>query len=103
MGAADASPTSGTTPAGKGHLKLGELLKPGLSNAIYSKNTLYMMLLLDNGEFQIRKGGINLWRTNIFAPESLKGCYAKLEATGMVIRDAADRIIWQMLSKDYVA
>lgn len=51
----------------------------------------------------MRKGGITLWRTNIFAPEPLKGCYAKLETTGMVVRDAADRVIWQMLSKEYVS
>jgi len=89
-------------PVGKGFLGLGEVLKSGLANAIYSKNTLYMMLLQDNGEFQVRKGGITLWRTNIYAPEALKGCYVKLEATGVVVRDGADRIVWQMLSKEYV-
>lgn len=51
VSAAGAPAANATTPAGKGHLKLGETLKPGLSNAIYSKNTLYMILLLDNGEF----------------------------------------------------
>jgi hypothetical protein len=43
-----------------------------------------------------------LWQTNIYSPVDLKGCTARLEAVGLVVRDGGSRVIWQMLSKDYI-
>ena len=43
--AGDTDSSSSTMPAGKGFLALGEVLKSGLASAVYSKNTLYMIVL----------------------------------------------------------
>lgn len=61
-----------------------------------------MLVLLNNGELQFRKGGLTLWRTNIYSPVDLKNCTARMESVGIVIRDQNDRLIWQMLTKEYV-
>ena len=78
---------SGSVVKGKGQMGRGEVLKQGITNALYSPNTIYMIILMTNGELQVRKGGLTLWKTNIYAPNDLKGCYARLEAEGLVIRD----------------
>ncbi len=79
------------------------MLSAGLAGALYSPNRLYRLLLQNNGELQVLKGGLPLWRTNIYAPVDLKGCTAKLEDVGIVVRDPSNRVIWQMLSSSYVS
>ena len=40
--------TSSTT--GKGFIALGDVIKQGLAGALYSKNGIYMVVLLNNAE-----------------------------------------------------
>lgn len=56
----------------------------------------YALMLLDNGEVQVRKGGITVFRTALFASMPLKGCTLTLESVGLVAKDNRGRSIWQM-------
>ena len=67
-------------------MKLGEVLKAGIANALYSSNNNYLLLMQGNGELQIRRGGITTWRTNIYSSTDI-GCKMTVEQRGMVIRD----------------